>query len=110
MNTETTSDRTTDTEIAETIISQLGGQGRLHIMIGAHSFYSDTRALCFKFKARAKNGAKAIKVTLDADDTYTLEMWSMRGLNVKKVTELSGLYFDSLKGAIERATGLALSL
>jgi hypothetical protein len=99
-----------ETSVAEIILSQLGGAGRLTAMIGAHSFTSDGPALCFKFKAKAKNKAKAVKVTLASDDTYTLEMWSMRGLDCKKVTELDGLYCDNLKRAIESETGLYLSI
>lgn len=56
-------------EVALTILSQLGGSGRLSAMIGAHTFTSDTNSLSFKIKARAKNGIKGIRITLDPSDT-----------------------------------------
>lgn len=101
--------------VANTILAQLGGAGRLSVMIGAHGFTADGPALIFKFKARAKRGIKAIKVTLDASDTYSVEFYMprgslRRGTYTVETRGLSGVYADSLRDVIEYETGLALSL
>jgi len=47
----------TNLTIANTILAQLGGTGRLSAMLGAHSFIgSADNALTFKFKARVSLG------------------------------------------------------
>jgi hypothetical protein len=98
--------------VATTILAQLGGAGRLSAMIGAYNFMSDGPALIFKFRAQASKGIKAIKVTLDPSDTYTVRFWRIgnRGLNVQQVAEHSDVYADNLKTVIEYETGLRLSL
>jgi hypothetical protein len=96
-----------------TALNQLTGStfgvGRLVAMIGACDFVTDPRgrAVSFRFKARATNGAKRLRLRLDADDTYTMEFISLQG---RSKGEIGGLYADNLKGAFERATGLYLSL
>ena len=100
---------TTNQEVAKTILSQLGGSGRLSAMIGAHTFTSGANSLSFKIKARAKNGIKGIRITLDPSDTYTVEFLAIRGLNVKS-DAVPMVYCDSLKSLIESKTGLYLSL
>lgn len=96
-------------DVATTILAQLGGR-RACAMIGAKSLVSDGPALIVKFKARAKEGINAFKVTLDPCDTYTVEFWAQRGLNVRKVASCSDVYADSLRTVIEAETGLYLSL
>lgn len=98
--------------VATTILAQLGGARRLSVMIGAHSFMSDGPALIFKFRAKASKGIKAIKVTLDPSDTYTVRFWRIgsRGLDVRQVAEHSDVYADDLRTVIEAETGLYLSL
>ena len=100
---------TTNT-VANTIANQLGGTNRLYAMVAAHSFLCDHESLTFKIGARALKGIKCVKVTLDPSDTYTVEFWSIRGINVKKVSEVHGVYCDNLKSVIEATTGLYLSL
>ncbi len=96
--------------IPETTLEQLGGAGRLCAMIGAHTFTQSDKTLTFKFKARAKNGANCIQVTLDPSDTYTVKFYSLRGLSMKVKGEFSDVYNDCLRRVIESETGLYLSL
>lgn len=95
--------------VADTILEQLGGGRRLSMMIGAHAFIGNKNALTFRFKARAKNGANCIRVTLDPSDTYTVEFISVRGSSVKEKDRTEDIYNDMLKEVVERHTGLALS-
>jgi hypothetical protein len=56
------------------------------------------------------NGINSVKITLDADDTYTMvfSRMTIKGENVK--VDLSGVYADQLVKIIEKNTGLYLSL
>jgi len=94
------------------ILRQMGGSHRLGAMIGAHSFvYVDAGdALIFRWKARAKNKANSVKMTLEPSDTYRVEFWSIRGTTIKQVGDFDGIYADQLKPLFETQTGLYLSL
>jgi len=96
--------------VAGTILQQLGGKGKLIAMLGAHTFLDHGNGISFKIKATAKKGINYIKIILDPNDTYTLEMGSIRGLNYKPKYKTSGLYWDALKPTIESETGLRLAL
>ena len=96
--------------VAATILAQLGGAGRLSAMIAASSFSDHGDALSFKFKGSRKYNV--CKVTLAADDTYTVALrhFNLRTLKDKNEIEFAGIYADRLKGLIEDETGLFLSL
>lgn len=101
---------------ATTTFNQLAqannGANRLVAMIGAkHLTYSEAdNYVAFKFMRGAKNKANYCKITLTADDLYTVEFGYIRGMNytVRKVTE--GLYNDMLKEHFESETSLYLSI
>lgn len=100
----------TDLAVANTILAQLGGAGRLTAMIGAHSFSGEEDRLRFKIKARALQGIKCINIVYLPSDTYRVEFWSVRGVNVSKVAEHADIYADGLIPLIEEVTGLAVRL
>lgn len=101
----------TSMDVAETIAAQLGGTGRLTAMLGAKHFMGDADSLTFKWSAPAKNKANCIKITLDHDtDTYTVQWYTIRGINVKEGACLTMVHVDALRGVFERATELRLSL
>ena len=91
-------------QIAATIKQQLGG-ARFCIMTGAKQFsYSEDGSLNFRIP-RTKN-IRAIRITLDADDTYTMTFFSIRKLDCKVVHEVSGVYCDQLQSVFTSKTGL----
>lgn len=96
-------------QIANTILSQLGGVGKLSVMIGAFNFVSLEAGVQFSFKHRKVN--KCV-VKLNGDDTYTMELWKInaRKGEATKVTENGFIYADGLKRLFEMKTGLDLSL
>ena len=53
-----------DLTVANTILAQLGGAGRLTSMIGAHSFVGDEKSLTFKYRARAEDGSNCCRCTV----------------------------------------------
>jgi hypothetical protein len=98
-------------EVAETIVRQLGqSTARLGLMVGAHTFTGRPEGLTFKFKAKAKNQANCVRVTLSPDDTYKVEFLRLSGVNVWTKGSFEGVYAEDLKRIFERETGLYLSL
>ena len=96
-------------------IQQLGGFGKLKAMVGAHTFikHEAEKALSFKFKGSRK--CNYIKITLDASDTYNVEIGrvtngKVKGFTYKVIDESAGIYCDQLKPLFESITGLYLSL
>ncbi len=66
-----------DLTVANTILAQLGGGGRLTAMIGATNFLGSANSLQFRFAAPATNGANSVRIVLDASDTYTVEFYKI---------------------------------
>lgn len=66
--------------------------------------------LILQLKARTKKRVNRVRVTLDADDTYTVKF--SRELNVKGVptatlvSEFAGVYADQLRSLFTQETGL----
>jgi hypothetical protein len=99
-------------QVAQTILAQIGGNNFL-AMTGAKNLTHTDNSLTFHFpKNSPKNKIKIVKITLDADDTYTIKFYqySARTFDCNCILETNGLYAADLKGKIERETGLALSL
>ncbi len=95
---------------------QFGG-ARAMLMIGGTATQMGTDGhLWIRFKARAKNGANHVKISLAADDTYTVEFTAQRNwsntLRRSETTKgkFEGIYADQLRELFERETGLYLSL
>jgi len=99
----------TNLEVAETILAQLGGTGRLSIMIGAKDFLGDERAVQFRHM-KAKRGINRIRIELEPSDTYKVRFFAGAGLNIREVEAVEDVYVESLRRTIEATTGLYLSL
>src|ERR1035437_5414294 len=97
-------------EVANTILKQLGGH-RFIAMTGANSFFSENNALLFKIPRTKK--VKAVKVMLDADDTYTVRFIGQKNapsFEVFDVAVVAGVYCDQLQEIFTENTGLYTSL
>ena len=96
--------------VATTIAQQLGGTNKLSAMIGANGFVASEDSLKFSFKGCRKGNM--LRVTLNADDTYTVEMfkYNRRTFECPCVKSLSGVYADMLTSVFESWTGLYTSL
>ena len=95
------------TRIANEIVKQLGGMGRLNIMTGAYNFIALPNGVSFRIKNPRAN---YIKVTLNSMDEYDVEIGRIRGDSYKIVSEIKGIDVSGLKGFIEKGTGMYLSL
>ena len=96
-------------EIAATILSQLGGAGRLVAMTGAKFFTSHPEGgLSFKIGRNSK-GVNYCKISLTSDDLYTVDFTrvTFKKITAKGTTE--GAYCDMLVDLFENATGMYLT-
>ena len=96
-------------EIANTIVQQMGGTGRLRAMLGAKLFIAIDNGLQFKFPNRLRSRGNCVRIELEPNDTYKVSFWSI-GSRAKLVREVEGVYCDGLKSLFEEQTGLRLSL
>lgn len=102
--------KTREQEVADTILNQLGGSGKLRAMTGAHTFISHPDkcgGLSFKIKSRSTN---YIKIILNGKDLYDLEFGRIWGMSYKVKAEYTDIYADQLVSIIEKETGMYLSL
>jgi len=113
----------TDTTIAKTIISQLGGN-KFIAMTGAKKFSALGDGVMFHVSAKTARGTcNRCRIRLTASDDYTVEFVSAR---LKKVTSdagffyrvpdvkvlhtVAGVYCDRLQSVFTEVTGLKISL
>ena len=90
---------------AETI-QQLGGN-RFAAMTGA-AFFKDGETLIVKFKG--SRIANIMYISLTVFDTYRVKIAKFRGMDVKTVSEIEGLYSDQLREYFTKVTGLYTNL
>lgn len=103
-----------DMTVAKEIYNQLGGM-RFLVMTGAKNLVGGDRFLSFKVPGNmTKKGINVIKVTLDSDDTYTVEFKRLRSrgasIGLIEIDRISGVYNENLISVISSVTGLALSI
>ena len=79
-------------------------------MLGTKLFMGDANSLMFDI--RGCKTINKIRVTLAADDTYTVTFYKIArgGLSVATIATREGIYNDMLHAVIESETGLYLSL
>ena len=99
---------TNNLQVAKTILEQLGGP-RFIVMTGAKDFLGDASALHFRIP-RNRTKANRVTITLRADDTYTIEWFSVRGFDKIVKRSFENVYADQLRQIFEDATGLLTSL
>jgi len=125
----TTENKYTDDEkleIANTIIGQMGGGGKLRAMVGAKEIFARDAGVQFSFKL-CKKMNKCV-VELNGMDTYNVQFYKIPHLNTNcnsaaldryfdrlekaktPVVEFENVYYDQLIGVFEGETGLNLSL
>lgn len=101
-----------DEEIAQTILMQLGGAGRLKAMLGANSFVIQPNGVSFRIKAGAGK-PNFVHITLNGLDYYNVRIGIIAGDKFKLVydTGEDGMIdFEQLPEVIEEQTGMYLRL
>ena len=95
--------------VANEIIRQLGGAGRLSAMTGAKNFVGSDNSVHFRIGRNSK-GVNVVRITLNAMDTYDVEYGRIRKFDFKVLAKEDGIYNDMLRESFERNTGMYLSL
>jgi hypothetical protein len=102
----------TNTEIAETILMQMGGINRIHLMTGAKHFLALENGVSFRYPG--SEHSNYVKIILNGKDLYDVEFGKIRNVKgvptYKLVETMDDLYFDMLKPIFEQHTRLYLSL
>ena len=101
-------------EIASTILKQLGG-GKFIVMTGAKNMVSLSTprfgGLELSLPSRfAKDGINRVRITVNEHDTYDVSFSKIRGLTIKTVAEVFGVYAGDLPGVFTSHTGLETSM
>lgn len=99
-----------DIEVAKIIIEQMGGAGRLRVMVGASNFLAIDKGVQFSFKGCPK--ANKMVITLTPMDTYDVKFYKINMRDLEKslipVDTTEGAYEDMLVDLFESTTGLYL--
>jgi len=88
---------------------EVGGASRIKTMLGARNLTADKNWVSFRWPMKAKNKANFCKITLEGDDTYTVEFGYIRAGKYTQRSKTPGLYCDMLRGHFEDSTALYLS-
>lgn len=100
----------TDLGVANEILRQLGGNKFL-IMTGARYVFGGADFLSFHLPSNfAKDGINTVRVTLTADDYYTMDFGRRRGSNFRRIAQASQVCSASLRRTFTEITGLDTSL
>jgi hypothetical protein len=95
-----------DLIIANTIRQQLGGH-KFAVMCGVKQFVGGENFLQFKMPSNfAKDKINLVKIILTPADLYDIEFYYTRGVNLKMVCKVEGIYCDMLQSEFTRVTGL----
>lgn len=103
---------------ADTTLAQLGGSGRLNVMIGAKHFMHDNDGQTLSFKFKSCKVGSYVRITLNSLDLYDVEFVKPGRMNRKTFTisenkttgEFQNVPAESLKNVFESFTGLLLTL
>lgn len=97
---------------AQTTLEQLGGANRLRAMIGLGSCYhtDEGMTLSLAFKNPSRSLPNNVRITLGADDLYTIKTCRVSGLKLLNEKTIDGVDVANLKRTLETITGLAWSL
>jgi hypothetical protein len=100
----------TQRAIGQEILAQLGGN-KFRVMTGAKNFCALPEGGLF-FNIGRFHGVKttSVNITLNANDLYDMEFFSVRGVKLKVLALVKDLYFDQLQEVFTEQTGLYTSL
>ena len=92
--------------IAQTILQQLGGN-KFIVMTGAKTLVAHENGLSFRLPTNfAKKKINYVKITLDANDLYTVEFIYIRGINMTAIVVHDDVYAEMLQELFTAETGL----
>lgn len=95
-------------EIANTIMMQIGGN-KFAVMTGIKIYLIVDNGVQMKL-TRNNMGAQWLRITLAANDTYTMEFIKFKKMEVVENRKFDGVYNDMLQGIFTNVTGLNTQL
>lgn len=98
------------TEVADTIAAQMGGIGRIRMMLGAKKIVALDNGLAIQWPNKERSKGNYVEITLRPDDTYNMEFFNVTGAKKKSVKKYDMIYADQLTGLFRDWTGWALRL
>jgi len=97
------------TSVANTIVQQMGGMGKLRAMLGA-KLIAMSNGLRIIFPNRHRTRGNVCEITLEANDTYTMKFFNASRGQAKLVQKYDDIYFDQLIPTFEKQTGWYLRM
>jgi len=99
-------------QVAKTIADQMGGAGKLKMMLGATvTALPGDKGLAIKWPNPKRTKGNYVEIILDrGKDLYNMTFYNLSKAAKKKVKEYKGLFFDMLVDTFERQTGWYLRL
>lgn len=92
------------------ILEQLGGN-RFLAMTGAKNLVrSGDTTLQFSLPRGTANKANKVRIELDANDLYTVSFFNIRGVNVKVIETVEGVFAEDLRRVFTDRTGFYCTL
>jgi len=96
-------------KVAETILSQLGGN-KFRMMTGAKNLAGDENSLSMRIGRNSSN-SNYLKITLNSMDTYDMKFCKLtRKFEEKSVTEYNNIYNEMLTDQFTAHTGMYTKL
>lgn len=101
----------TNREIADTILEQLGGSGRLSLMTGASNYVAIEDGVRFSLpRTITLKGINLVEITLNGSDLYDMRFMRYRAADCVTVSQVDDVYFDQLEEIFTQVTGLLTRL
>lgn len=98
-------------QVAQEILRQLGGPGRLGMMINAKNFLAIEGGKGLRFKhMKGESGVNMTDVVLNGADLYDVKHYRVHGLKCDVVVESEDVFVGDLRETFRGNTGLAIQL
>jgi hypothetical protein len=97
-------------QVVQTIVQQMGGPGRLRVMLGAQVVQIDNKTVGITFPNKTRSKGNHVEVKLLPSDTYKMEFFNVSVKGKKLVKKYTDVYNDQLVDLFEKQTGWYLRL
>lgn len=97
-------------QVGKTILDQMGGYGRLRMMLGIKQITDLPRGVGFEWPNRQRSRGNYVEITLKPSDTYEMEFFNLSVRGKKSVKKYRDVYADQLVDIFEKQTGWYLRL
>jgi hypothetical protein len=96
-------------EVTNTIIEQMGGAGRLQMMLGRRPSVVDSKTVGISWPSRQRSRGNYLEIAYNEGmDTYKMTFYNNSAAGSKVVKVLNDVYWDQLKSIFENQTGWVL--